>query len=235
MFFCRYMKCISTLPEHASGTAAWEAVELQPNEVIREIYRTGKVELADGTKKKISSAVSPAEGYILYSLIKLNRYKNIVEVGCANGMSALYMTQALSENKKGCLVSIDPFQLTQWGGAGVRSIKRAGTSGYHRLIQLPSYEAFPQLLGSKMDMVFVDGMHLFDYTLIDIFYAALVCRPGGCIVIDDILHAGVSKAIKYIDLNYPHLQRIRDVPTKTMAIYLVLGKDDRRWDFHRNF
>ncbi len=146
------------------------------------------------------------------------------------------MTQALQENKSGCLTSIDPFQKTQWDNVGIRNIKAAGTSRRHKLIQEKSYEAMPRLLaeGKKYDMIFIDGMHLFDYTLVDVFYATLLIRANGCLVIDDILHAGVQKCIKYIDTNYPHLTRIRDIPSKTIAVY-VCGADKRRWDFHRNF
>ncbi len=74
------MDYIAKLPE-CTASSIWECKELQPNETIRKIYKTGEVALSNGTKKKISSAVSPTEGYILYSLIKLNRYKDILEVG----------------------------------------------------------------------------------------------------------------------------------------------------------
>lgn len=229
------MKYIVALPE-CTNNLIWECEELQPNPIIQKIYKSGEVILIDGTIKKISSAVSPGEGYILYDTIKVNKYKDVLEVGCAYGMSSLYMGQALQENKAGCLTSIDPFQMTQWSGIGVNNIKSAGLSRRHKLIQEPSYSAMPRLLsdGKRYDMIFIDGMHLFDYTLVDVFYATLLLRDGGCLIIDDILHAGVQKCIKYIDTNYPHLHRMRDIPSKTIALY-TCHKDTRQWDFHRNF
>lgn len=50
-------------------------------------------------------------------------------------------------------------------------------------IEQKSFLAMPRLLqaGRKFDFCFVDGMHLFDYTLIDLFYADLLVRVGGII------------------------------------------------------
>ena len=51
-------------------------------------------------------------------------------------------------------------------------------------------------------MVFIDGMHTFDHTMLDLFYANRLIRVGGYIVIDDSNFWSVSRAVSYI-LNYP--------------------------------
>ena len=50
-------------------------------------------------------------------------------------------------------------------------------------IEQKSFLAMPRLLqaGRKFDFCFVDGMHLFDYTALDLFYADLLVRVGGII------------------------------------------------------
>ena len=92
-----------------------------------------------------------------------------------------------------------------------------------------------QLLGKQFDLIFIDGFHTFDYTLVDLFYAILLCRIGGIIVIDDIKHAGVAQLIKYVDSNYKCLKRITNTPTNTMATYMKISDDERKWNFHINF
>jgi hypothetical protein len=79
-------------------------------------------------------------------------------------------------------------------------------------------------------------MHLFDYTLVDIFYADLLCRVGGVILLDDIRHRGVAPVMDYMLTNYPHLQRVEDtICAETMATFVKTAPDSRSWDFHVPF
>lgn len=215
----------------------WKRLDLQPNERIREIYKDGYVDMGS-EKIKLTSAISPAEGFHLYDLIKNNKFKNILEIGMANGLSGMYMMQALEDNgDEGHLTSLDPFQTTQWKSAGLHNVKEAGLSALHTLIQKKSYEAMPELLaaGKSYDLIFIDGMHLFDYTLVDMFYAILLCNKGGVIVIDDILHKAPAKVVRYIDTNYKFLRRVLPSPVKTMATYIKNNDDTRSWDYHQMF
>ena len=59
------------------------------------------------------------------------------------------------------------------------------------------------------DFVFIDGWHTFDYTLIDFFYADKLIREGGIIIIDDALHRGVAKFVKYMDTNYKFYKKLK--------------------------
>jgi predicted O-methyltransferase YrrM len=215
----------------------WNRLDLQPNKKIQEIYKEGIIKIGN-EKIKLTSAISPAEGFHLYDIIIRNKFSNILEIGFANGLSSLYMAQALSNNKKGKLTSIDPFQDTQWRNSGKTNIKDSGFEKIHTLIQKKSYEALPELLKDgheSYDLIFIDGMHLFDYTLIDVFYSILLCKVGGVIIIDDILHKAPAKVIKYIDTNYECLKRILPIPVKTVATYVKISDDSRQWDFHNNF
>jgi predicted O-methyltransferase YrrM len=215
----------------------WKRLELQPNDRIIEIYKDGIVKMAK-ENIKLTSAISPAEGFHIYDLIKRNKFRDILEVGMANGLSSLYMLQALKENGDGGhLTSIDPFQDTQWFSAGLFNINAAGFSKQHTWIKGKSYDVLPQLLAkkNKYDLIFVDGMHLFDYTLIDVFYSFLLCRVGGIIIIDDILHKAPAKVIKYMDTNYKFLRRLKDIPVKTVGTYVMLRDDSREWDHYADF
>lgn len=112
-----------------------------------------------------------------------------------------------------------------------------------RVIEKTSYAALPELLESissgkeaPFDLVFVDGMHLFDYTLVDLFYADLVCRVGGVILLDDVRHRGVQPVYEYVKRNYPHWRLVPDtVCADTLATFIKVSEDRRSWDFHVSF
>jgi len=51
-------------------------------------------------------------------------------------------------------------------------------------------------------LVFIDGWHTFDQTLVDMYFANRLIGPGGYIVVDDAAWPSVSKAVSYF-ANYP--------------------------------
>ena len=56
----------------------------------------------------------------------------VLELGFAHACSTLYMLQALADNEKGMLISVDPLRLTHYKGGA----KKRGTFGS---------SAFPQI------------------------------------------------------------------------------------------
>jgi hypothetical protein len=67
----------------------------------------------------------------------------------------------------------------------------------------------------------------------DFYFSDKLIRIGGIILIDDALHKGVEKFIKYRDTNWPSYKKINCY--KTQACYQKLKEDTRDWDFHKNF
>jgi len=185
------------------------------------------------TPMKISSAIRYEEGNYIYKIIDKHNFTKCLEIGFANGISAIYTLM----NKKTNLISIDPYQDTQWNNEGLKLIKKLKLNKKHKLIKKKSYEALPLLLTKYgegyFDFIFIDGWHTFDYTLIDFFYSNLLLKIGGIIIIDDALHNGVSKCVKYIDTNYKFYKRIYS--TNTIASYQKIDNDTREWNFHNFF
>jgi predicted O-methyltransferase YrrM len=211
---------------------------------IDRYFKTKHI-LIDNKETKVHSGIGQKEFVFLYNLVLKNKITRAVEVGMAFGMSALAITTAfdsISKNNKNNknnknrskpeLISIDPFQDTQWENNGVKLLKQANLDKYHNLMKMKSYEALPKLLSEnkKFQLVFIDGWHTFDYTLVDAFYADLITDVGGYIVIDDILHFSVKQCINYLDTNYKHWERV-DSPN-TFACYKKIGEDKREWNFH---
>ena len=155
----------------------------------------------------------------------------------AYGISSMYMLLGLKKLKKDDikLDSIDPFQETQWNNFGIKLVKKIKMEKYHQLYEDKSYIVLPKLLEKKneYDLIFIDGWHTFDYTLLDFFYANLLLKKGGIIVIDDAYHQGVNKCLRYLDSNYKNYKRIKSPPT--VGAYEKIGDDEREWSFHTNF
>ena len=88
--------------------------------------------------------------------------------------------------------------------------------------------------GIAPDLVFIDGWHTFDYTLVDAFYANELLRVGGYLVIDDAQHSGVAKCVRYIEPNYKSFYK--RLPThRTIAAFCKTAEDTREWNFHAGF
>lgn len=75
---------------------------------------------------------------------------------------------------------------------------RAATEGqrvdFH---EMPSDRYFDPAVngGETFDLIFVDGLHSFDQTLRDLLNAMSVLRPGGTIVIDDVLPSNYAASL----------------------------------------
>ena len=200
------------------------------------------IRLNDGKQIKLHSGINYDEGKYLYNLIIKENMKKIIEVGFAYGISSMFIIMALKNNDKNTqLISIDPFQSSQWNNIGIYNISQISKDkSIHKLYEDFSYNVLPQLLKenekskTKYDMVFIDGWHTFDYALIDVFYSIMITKIGGYLILDDALHPGVSKLINFIDTNFNHLQKVVS-NIKTLGIYKIVNKDSRTWDFHKHF
>jgi predicted O-methyltransferase YrrM len=234
------------------GYELYTEEKFQPTEAIRKIFKYGKVKTEDGRIKKLTDAVDPYEGYFLYSVIKANNYKNILEIGMANGMSALYICSALAEiaakqpsyiKQKPYLISIDPFQKVQWENTGLQTLSEANLLKYHSLIEELDYIALPKLYKQvkekfleNFDLILIDGNHLFDYTILDFYYSVKMLKIGGMIIIDDIKHENTGKAYKYLKTNYQFLVELKNTLNhETQCVFIKIAEDIRPWFFHLNF
>lgn len=211
------------------------------NENLNWVIRTlnSKIMNIENKKIKLHSSINFEEGNFIKNLIIKNKCFNVLEVGMAYGISSIFIITSIynlykKSKKKGFLLSIDPNQSTQWENIGLYHIKKLKLQNFHKFIEKKSYEALPLLIDKyNFDLIFIDGFHTFDYTLIDIFYSIKLLKKNGLLLIDDALHYGVSKAIRYIENNYYFLKRLES--PKTFALFQLISQDNRDWNFHKNF
>lgn len=186
------------------------------NPVLKELLQAGEVTGADGQRYRISDiAISSEEGELLHSLITRYGCTRTLEVGCAFGISSLYICNALSRFASPRHAIIDPFQNSHFYGMGLAHLDRAGFDFYEFHEEL-SELALPTLLaaGRKFDFAFIDGVHTLDHALLDFFYFNRMLEVGGVVAIDDLHLEGVRKAANYV-LRYPcyELEAVIRAPT----------------------
>lgn len=214
------------------------------NAVLEDIFTSGTVTSSTGEQRELDSNVDPTFGKLLYDAVLLDPEVNkTLEVGMAYGISSLYIAQALIDSGRGGVhhVAIDPYQSSQWANIGTANVLAAGLANKQlfTLIERESFRALPQLVeeGAAVDLIFLDGMHTFDYTLVDFFYADLLLRDGGILVLDDLQMPAVQRVKNFIELNrsYVLVQEMTDRIKGRGAVFRKIQKDDRSWDHHVEF
>ena len=180
--------------------------------LLQEIFKTQTVFDEKGNKHTLTSNIDEKEGEFVYDIIKEYKPKETIEIGCAMGISSLYICSALNETEEEKHHTIiDPMQSSDWANIGKANLDRANVY-FYEIIEQPSEIALPDLLSKhkQYDLGFIDGWHTFDHTLIDFFYLNRLIRVGGIIIIDDISFPGIKKLMRYI-LNYPAYELIGTV------------------------
>lgn len=176
--------------------------------IIEEIFQSGVVCDELGTEYELESHIDRDEGEFLVDLINSDPdIHKTLEVGCAFGISSLFICSALAERQPAKHIIIDPYQQEDWHGVGIANLKRAGYD-FFEFFESPSEFVLPDIARNEagtFDLVFIDGLHTFDHTLLDLFYANQLVKVGGYIVADDCGWTSVAKALTYF-LNYPAYQ-----------------------------
>jgi predicted O-methyltransferase YrrM len=236
------------------------------NQLLEQIYKTGSVEDVEGNSINPFPVATPREtGAILYELIKEYNLENTLEIGMAYGLSTLSFCQAHQDKGTGSHVAIDPIQTKRWKAIGLLNVKRASLDHRLRFFEAKSHEVLPELLKQRetFDLIFIDGLHLFDYVLLEFFYADKLLKPGGFLVFDDIWMPGIRKAISFILTNRNYelttigskssflkrtsriMQRFLQTPLEgsiklkfspeNICLLRKVSEDTRDWTFHRSF
>jgi len=145
------------------------------------------------------------EGTFLQRVIEDLRPHVTLEIGCAYGISSLYICEALSQlNHDVRHIVIDPFQSTQWRGIGLRHARTAGFLSMIDFYEDRSEYVLPQLLkeGTTIDFALIDGWHTFDQVMLEFYYLNRILHVGGVIAFDDANRRSINRVIRHA-LTYP--------------------------------
>jgi len=187
-----------------------------------------------GEYRRLQSQTKAPEHVELRNALEETHAKHTLEVGFAYGASALVFAEhhQRMKNTGKCHIILDPNQQTQWEGIGMENLKRVGFGTQVRLIEKSSVYALPALAEDgtlKLDVALIDGWHLFDYTLIDIFYCLQMLRVGGILIVDDKRMKAITAVSNYVTRAYKHVIDICK-KCRTMLILKKMKEDTRDWN-----
>ena len=141
----------------------------------------------------------------LRDILVAQRARVVIEVGLAYGSSALAIGEALCSIGKNDVshIIIDPFQATAYDNVGRDALDAAGLAAQITFIGEVSSIALARLTDEELtaDAAFVDGSHRFHEVFVDLYFLRKLVRPGGLIILDDVMLPTVATALRYFDLN----------------------------------
>lgn len=183
-------------------------------EQIDQIFRERSVFDEAGRQYPLSSEVDLVEGEFLYQLISSDEgVTKTLEIGCAYGLSSLFICDALLGRAGASHTALDPYQFTEWHGIGAANLKRAGIH-FASLIEHKSELGLPELLKTSegsFDFILIDGLHTFDQTMLDLYYANRLVKVGGYIAVDDCHAPPVAKAVSCLE-RFPCYRKLPSSP-----------------------
>ncbi len=170
---------------------------------IDEVFSSRSLIDSDGHSQSLDTYIPPAQGDLLYSLVRHLKPNHTLEVGLANGISALYITTALHQLGHGQHIALDPYQKTDWRSVGLVTLDRAGLGDIVTLDARPSHWALPDLdeANQRIQFAFVDGSHLMDYVMTDFMAIDRILDVGGLIAFDDSDWPAVHHVIRFAIAN----------------------------------
>jgi len=194
----------------------------------------------DGSYLKLHSHTKENEHQEIRKYLSQTKAKQTLEVGFAYGTSALTFAEHHQRQKNTGIshTIIDPNQIGtgkgHWDSIGIENLRRVGfiKGKNYRLIEQTSIKALPTLFQKKgkfLDVALIDGWHLFDYTLIDIFYCLEMLKVGGVLIVDDKRMRAINAISKYVVRAYPHVIDI--CPScKSILVLKKISEDTRDWN-----
>ena len=177
--------------------------------VLRDALASGKVIDRDGTQHPLHSNISHEEALLLYAAVRQSKPVACAEVGFANGVSAISILQALSDNEMGNHHIMDPFQ-ADYHDLGLEMVARAGLSARMTFYRQFAEEVAPGL--PRLQFAFIDASHLFDLTLVEFVLMDKKLDVGGMIAFHDLWMPSLQKLIRYILANRSY-EIVRDFDT----------------------
>ncbi|MGZ8564229.1 MAG: O-methyltransferase [Candidatus Limnocylindria bacterium] len=131
-----------------------------------------------------SMQIAPEQGAFMALLVQLTGATRILEIGTFTGYSSTAMALALPDG--GRITCLDVSR--EWTDRARRAWADAGVADRVELRIGPAVESLEQLDDDSFDLAFIDA----DKTGYDAYYTGClrVVRPGGLILIDNVLQSG---------------------------------------------
>ncbi|HEY6329613.1 MAG TPA: class I SAM-dependent methyltransferase [Blastocatellia bacterium] len=174
---------------------------------LRDIIRTQRMVGRSGkTFEGLGALSSPNNLLTLRNLCLDLRPARSMEIGLSFGGSCLAITSTLREmgvTPSRQHLALDPYQKQVWDDTGLMAVEQAGLDGYLEFRSAFSGLELPRLVESnaELDLVYIDGSHLFEDVFVDFYYVARLLKKGGVVVFDDSSNGNVFKVLRFIRRN----------------------------------
>lgn len=212
----------------------------------------------EGLEVAPTSRIGANFAQTLYSTVLVREAQRVLEIGMAQGHSTLAILAAMVDGGGNArLTSIDPFQRSSYGGAGLAAVTDAGWGHLHRLIERPDFLALPALVADaeKFELIYIDGWHSFDHVLLDAFYSDQLLAPGGVMAFNDCGMSSVRRMLQFLLTHWTWYEELdvglkraykssnrakalvrRCLRWQTQDRYFIKHRDGQvPWDFYRRF
>ena len=228
----------------AEHTTALEKIrQLAPDvgsdaaEVLADLYSSKQIVGTESDEPIGFDAIGIdiGKGAQLNELVRQSKITKSLEIGFANGLSTIWILDALRSHIDSHHTAIDPFELTQWGGIGLHQVKRLDGATRFEWIGEPSVTALPKFIKDekKFDFIFIDGNHRFDDVLVDFYLSDQLIRPGGFVAFDDTGMPSIATVIDFV-LTNRHYEFVRKCGGD-IVVLKKLGNDTRDWHHFKTF
>jgi predicted O-methyltransferase YrrM len=168
-----------------------ESALMEPDDVLRGALR------ASGEAGLPNIAVSPLQGEFLHLLVQLMGAKRILEVGTLGGYSAICMARALPPGGKLISLEVDPHHAE----VARANIERAG---------LDTLPVLAEEVGEgSFDLSFIDADKPNNPGYFS--WALRLTRPGGAIVVDNVVRDGMVADENSTDANVLGVRKLFEV------------------------
>jgi predicted O-methyltransferase YrrM len=183
-------------------------------DLLLEALSSKVVFAPDGTTRPLESNVSREEAEALYTAVRSIQPVCSLEIGLAQGISALAILAAISANgPSGHHYVVDPFQ-KNYANCGEAMITLAGFADRHTFLERFPEEVVPQV--PRLQFAFIDASHLFDFTMMEFVLVDKKLDVGGILVLHDLWMPSLQRVVRFIHTNRAYRIR-RDFSDSLLA------------------
>jgi len=156
--------------------------------------------------------VAPNQGKLLYLLAGMLGARRVLEIGTLGGYSTIWLARALPPDGRLLSLELEP----RHAEVARENVARAGLASLVDVKvgpALESLEALEQSRAEPFDFVFIDA----DKANIPEYFtrSLALTRPGGVIVVDNVVRKGALVAADTIDPNVRGVQRFHELLQRT--------------------
>ncbi|MCD4794468.1 MAG: class I SAM-dependent methyltransferase [Bacteroidales bacterium] len=178
-----------------------------------------------------ASPIKTLEAKFIYHFLLKKKITTTLETGFAYAKSASHIIAATKSKH----IAIDPFQ-KNYKDLGLKNIKSLDFDKYLTFYNDYSHNILPQLVkeNSQFEFIFIDGDHKFDGEFVDFYYADLLLKNNGYILLHDTWMRSTRLLMSFINSNRKDYKYIK-TPLRNFALYQKNGEDSRNGMHFKEF